>query len=387
MSDNHAESHAQVIAAVALLLAAALCASADSLVINDSDNSQLIRFESDGDIVLSRGWIVEHARLHEWTSELDPRDPVAGGAEGVREFIVRGQGGEVVALLDEKRGNLYLRGQAEQVANLQADPNEHELIISAGGVPQAIIDENGNLTYRGNVTEATPSAQRQSLANQYVTLGYDFFDHEDYADIDDAGENICYKFVDTDSYLNPGSFSWADLSCNHGALPNAHDDWQWDETVSKMFQAVRDQHGSRIDVTSAFRCPVKNNAEGSGTNSKHSYGRAFDFQKRDADNNWAPFPDTAAGREALSLANWDVAEDARLAGVDTRRIRLYLASNGPSYSYQQFLDNSWTPEVNFPYSLPGWDPEDPLVVGWDKINNGHCDTGQPPDEGLPLEPR
>ncbi|MFC1736022.1 D-Ala-D-Ala carboxypeptidase family metallohydrolase, partial [Candidatus Hydrogenedentota bacterium] len=63
---------------------------------------------------------------------------------------------------------------------------------------------------------------------------------------------------------------------------NAHGDWQWDETVSKMFQAVYNQHGSRIDTTSGFRCPTKNNAVGGSSLGKHAYGRAFDYQKRDA---------------------------------------------------------------------------------------------------------
>lgn len=345
-------------------------AQADAFRIKMND-AELIRFEDDGDIVLSRGWIVEHARLHEWTSELRAQD-------GVKELVVRHctdgtPDDDVVALLDEERGNLYLRGQAQQVANLQADGNENELVIQSGGFVRAVIDENGNLQYRGSVTEGAAATLREDLAGQYATFGYThFIGNDDYTDLDDAGETLCYKFVDDDTYVDPGNFSFSELSCSHTVVGHAHGEWQWNGTVARMFQAVRDQYGSRIDVTSAFRCPAHNAAIGGAANSKHCVGRAFDFKQRDPDNNWAPFPEPA-GYEDLSLANWAVALAAEDAGVDPRRILLYSGSGG-SESLQSFYDNDWTPQVDFPNDLPS---------GWARINNGHCDSGNDSDMGTP----
>ncbi len=365
-------------AAVACLLTGV--APADEFAVR-FDGDEYIRFEDDGDIVLSRGYVVEHARLHEWTSELRRRN----GEYGVKEFVVRNgytQGTEnIVALIDENRGNLYLRGQAERVTNLQANGNEQEVLIRSGGTVYAAIDVDGNLAYRGNIYEPGTHAPRWNLANQYAPRNYNYFlGHADYVDIDDALENICYKFVSNGMHIDPGGFSWNDLTCNHLLATDAHAEWQWDETVAKMFKAVRDEHGSEIHVTSAFRCPAYNQYIGSTRTSKHSYGRAFDFKKRDVNNNWDEFDTaTAAGREGLSVANWDVAQDAETAEVDPNRIRLYRHDAGQSYTLQRFYDEGWTPLVSFPNNLP---------AGWNWINNGHCDTGQPRDYGLaPVEPR
>jgi len=108
-------------------------------------------------------------------------------------------------------------------------------------------------------------------------------------------------------YVNPGNFSFNELSCNHGVLPGAHAAWQLDDGVSQLFQSVRDEYGAAINVTSAYRCPRKNNDIGSRATSRHPYGRAFD---------WA---------QGSSAANWAIAEAADIANA--ANIYLYWGSN------------------------------------------------------------
>jgi hypothetical protein len=140
-------------------------------------------------------------------------------------------------------------------------------------------------------------------------------------------------------YENPGNFSFQELSCNHGSLPDSHPHWQLDKGVSGLFQDVRDEHGSSITVTSAYRCPRKNNSIGSLATSHHAYGRAFDFSQG-----------TAQG-------NWDVAQAAADAGVNMNRIRLYF--NSSSYSFQFLTANGYSGSI--------------LPSGWTTYTNGHCD--------------
>jgi hypothetical protein len=174
-----------------------------------------------------------------------------------------------------------------------------------------------------------------TLYNQYAQYGYNAFPVSR------------SKFLNDTGYHNPGNFSFADLDCNHGGLPQAHGTWQWDETVSKMFQAVRDQYGAAITVTSAFRCPVKNiDTEGGSRSSKHVYGRAFDFQQ-------------LVGGQPSTQENWDVGQAAANEAVGVLRtcILFYPYAGGQYKSLKDFEDNGWGPG-----NLP---------PGWSVINQGH----------------
>ncbi len=318
--------------ATMLLVATTLPCFAGDFKIN-AGGATLCTFTDTGNLVLGSGWVVENARLHQWTSELSPRDDV-------KEFIVR-SGSTVVAVLDERRGNIYLRGGLEEeVVNLQASALDELRINNSYGTLQAVITENGDLRIRGTVTDATADEDRQALEDQYDTYNYHYFDdfYQGY------GDARCARFVDDNSYL-PGNLSFDDLKCNHGGLQPTHGDWQWNETVSKMFAAVEVEYGSTITVTCAFRCPRKNNYQGSNSLSKHAYGRAFDYD------------------EGTTQANWDVALDAATAGVDPDRILLYPYEGGQWIKLQDFIDNGWNPS-----NLP---PD------WNEISLGHCDSGQP----------
>lgn len=305
------------------------------------DQVRALNFEADGDVIVPYGWVVPQARLHVWTSELRPRDEV-------KEFIVR-IGGNVVAMMDESRQSLYLRGTVTTgVATLAQNPSLSELVVRSNGVARAVIDPSGNLRIRGGITQGYCAEQREDLVAQYDDLGYDYFDQY-------FGAVQCYKLVNNWMYINPGSFSFDALSCNHDALPRNHGNWQWDETVSRMYQAVANQYGAAINVTSGFRCPTKNNdVPGASNDSKHVYGRAFDFAHPTAQN-----PSTQA--------NWliAVAAASQAVGVPTDRIFLYSQINARR-TYADFLANGWN-----------WQN---LPPGWTAITHGHCDSGQPANE-------
>lgn len=284
---------------------------------------------------------MENARQHPWTSELNPRD-------GVTHLIVRDSGVENVAVLDRLRGNLYLRGNlTENVSNLTAS-GDSEFVVSDGTFVAAVIDEDGNLDLRGARSEASCGPVRQDLVDQYTDFGYDYFD-------DHFAPVACYKFVDDESYVNPGNLAFGEWSCQHydhpdqdAPLGRAHAPWQWDETLSKMFQAVRDEYGEPITVTSGFRCPI-HNEQFSTRRSKHAYGRAFDYS------------------QGNTQANWDVALAGNNAEVNSERIFLYpQTGGGDEIPLSDFLANGWNPN-----NLP---------PGWTAITRGHIDSGEPEEE-------
>jgi len=137
-------------------------------------------------------------------------------------------------------------------------------------------------------------------------------------------------------YQNPGNFSYNDLSCNHGTvLPGAHPHWQWDDEVSALFQEVRNTYGSAITVTSAYRCPRKNNSVSSAADSDHAYGRAFDWDQGSSAGNWA-----------VAVA----------ANGHATTVLLYCGS--AKKSYQELIDLECGPST-FP-------------AGWTGYTNGHA---------------
>ena len=327
----------------AVLLAltlATLVAHAGELRI-EADTDDLLRIDGNGNAILSEGWIVENARQHPWTSELNPRD-------GVTHLIVRDSGVENVAVLDRLRGNLYLRGNlTENVSNLTAS-GDSEFVVSDGTFVAAVIDEDGNLDLRGARSEASCGPVRQDLVDQYTDFGYDYFD-------DHFAPVACYKFVDDESYVNPGNLAFEDWSCQHGSLPRAHGVWQWDETISRIFQAVRNEYDDIIRVTNGFRCPTKNNDVSTSarkSQSKHAYGRAFDLNQLYHSN--------------PTLANWEVANSAAAVGVAQDRIFLYNQNRTVRKSLEAFIED-------------GQDASN-LPPNWTAIGLVHIDSGQPWDE-------
>lgn len=112
---------------------------------------------------------------------------------------------------------------------------------------------------------------RDILREMYPTYGY-------------SPAPDCEDLVDASSYVNPGNLPFSELSCEHPESVEAHSH-QWDNTVSDTFQDIRNEFGSGIKVTSAFRCPLHNeNASNIGSDSAHAYGNAFDFQQPDSEN-------------------------------------------------------------------------------------------------------
>lgn len=312
----------------------------------------LLRIESDGDVVLPFGWIVDEARLHQWTRELRQRGDVS-------EFVIQRQDGTVLALIDAKRGNLYIYDfHLALVANIASGPRE--FLIKTGSLLRFRLTTEGILYFRGTETEGTCADERQDLVDQYDDLSYNYFDVH-------FGAVECYKLVDNNSYVDPGDFPYNKLKCSHTdeegqPLSRAHTPWEWDETVAHMFQAVHDKYGADIDVTSGFRCPLKNDSIPNANNeSKHAYGRAFDYQQM-------------VGGLPSTQKNWDVALKANAAELDPNRIRLYDLGGSPSMTLQQFYTGGWDAD-NLPHSLPGNSPD------WTGISRGHCDSGQPAYEG------
>lgn len=233
-----------------------------------------------------------------------------------------------------------------------------KFIVKTSSTRQALVDQLGQLFIRGSLTEPSCTGDRQDLVDQYDDLGYDYFD-------DDFGPVECYKFVDSSSYVSPGNLNQfrytQELKCSHTAegtgqaLLRPHSPWEWDETVAHMFQDVRDEYADPIKVTSAFRCPTKNNDAGGTRLGKHAYGRAFDYQQLTG----SPLvPDTTE--------NWQIALDAKVAGVDYQRILLYKNSGSTFKTLKEFQDNGWT-DTNLP-------------PNWTLINRGHIDSGQPASE-------
>ena len=96
------------------LTLATLVAHAGELRI-EADTNDLLRIDGNGNAILSEGWIVENARQHPWTSELNPRD-------GVTHVIIRNNAVENVAVLDRLRGNRYLRSRTVCCNSLNNTP-------------------------------------------------------------------------------------------------------------------------------------------------------------------------------------------------------------------------------------------------------------------------
>jgi len=161
-------------------------------------------------------------------------------------------------------------------------------------------------------------------------------------------ENLVTRLAShTREYVNPGNFRYTELDCNHGSLSEPHPNWQWDATVSELFQTIRNVYGGPIFVTNAFRCPRKNNSVGSSYTSKHAYGRAFDYQQN------SPY----------SQNNWGVAQAAEDAGVSPFRILLYNQTSAVFQSFQWLKNNGYGPTH--------------LPPGWTRYNHGHIDSGNP----------
>lgn len=147
--------------------------------------------------------------------------------------------------------------------------------------------------------------------------------------------------VNSSTYVNPGNLSFSELNCNGSSCGNHA--YQLDNTVSTVFQTVRDEYGGPIIVTSAYRCPRWNIQVGGTTDSKHTQGNAFDFDNGSTSTNWA------------------VAQSAKDAGISTSKILLYPQTGGGSYKTLSTLETGGYNATNLP-------------SGWTEYNFGHITT-------------
>ena len=115
-----------------------------AFTVKDGAGTEWLQFQSDGDVLVMYGVVVENASV----AQLTPSSSRA-------EWIVKLGSGDVVALLNLDDGNLYIAGTASpEQETLAADPETPELVVKDGqGTALALIDDQGNLKFRGKLCE------------------------------------------------------------------------------------------------------------------------------------------------------------------------------------------------------------------------------------------
>jgi hypothetical protein len=145
-----------VLIATALALTFAGSGQAGELSLRNAANQELAFITHLGNMTCT-GYVAPQARLHQWTSELNPRD-------GVAELIVTNAAGDFVALFDPLRKNVYLRGNIYQQSAVTPSSLRGELIIrNSAGTAKAMITEDGDLYLAGTLTEGQTITERETL--------------------------------------------------------------------------------------------------------------------------------------------------------------------------------------------------------------------------------
>jgi hypothetical protein len=184
---------------------------------------------------------------------------------------------------------------------------------------RASLTINGSTCY--SAWEAIIQDDKDQLRQQYVDTGYS-----------PIPARTSSALKNSSTYVNPGNLTFSEAQCNGASYCGNHE-YLLDNTLSSVFQDVRDELGSPIYVTSAYRCPRWNIHEGGTANSRHTQGNAFDFDNGEAQENWA------------------VAQAAKAAGVATTKILLYPQSGGGTYKTLSWLESNGYNDTNLP---PGW---------------------------------
>lgn len=107
--------------------------------------------------------------------------------------------------------------------------------------------------------------------------------------------------------------------------------------------SVRLQYGNNMEipVSSGYRCPRKNTAEGSKSTSKHVVGKAFDWP----------------GNGLTTVDMWNIAQVAASQSSKSRTL-LYFGSG--NYKSLATLENEGCDGTHLP-------------AGWSSYTNGHVD--------------
>ncbi|MGC8738075.1 MAG: D-Ala-D-Ala carboxypeptidase family metallohydrolase [Candidatus Hydrogenedens sp.] len=101
----------------------------------------------------------------------------------------------------------------------------------------------------------------------------------------------CSKYV-TNQQNHPAHYEKEDLlpfnvlQCHHGTLNYPHDGWAIEDGIAECYDAVEQAYSGTINVTSVYRCPVKNSSVNGSLTSKHLLGKAFDFDQPSSEANW-----------------------------------------------------------------------------------------------------
>ena len=224
-----------------------------------------------------------------------------------------------------------------------ADPetgNEVTLTITA---PTAAAGRNYRLNYR---IQASLTIAGSTATCDWTTIQQDGRDYlrQQYLDVNPGrvAPPARTALVTAATYVNPGNLNFNELNCNGGGFCANHA-YQLDDTVSDLFQQVRNEVGVAIRITSCYRCPRYNRSVNGVPNSRHIRGQAFDF-----DNGTA--------------ANWTIATEAADQGgaeIPTTSILLY-SQDGTRLTLMQLIDGGFNAN-----NLP---------PGWTEYRNGHIST-------------
>lgn len=117
-------------------------AQVSAFTIRNGEGSELLQFQSDGDVLVMRGVVVENASAAQMT-------PSSTRAEWMLKLGATG----ILALLNPDDGNFYIKGAVvAQQGDLSDNPNIAEFVLrDAQGTTLALIDSQGNLRLRGRL--------------------------------------------------------------------------------------------------------------------------------------------------------------------------------------------------------------------------------------------
>ena len=228
-----------------------------------------------------------------------------------------------------------------------ADPETSNEVTLTITVPEVTAGRNYRLNYR---IQASLTIAGSIATSNWATIQQDGRDYlrQQYEDVDTTRRGLTIlppartsaALVTAATYVNPGNLSFNELNCNGGRFCANHA-YQLDDTASNRFQAVRNELGVAINVTSCYRCPRWNEREGGVNTSRHIRGHAFDFDNHS------------------TVANWEVAVNAVEAGIPATSILLYN-------QIRQYKSFHWL--TNNRYNA------DNLPDGWTTYAHGHIST-------------
>lgn len=147
--------------ALAALLGVALCGCPPfEFAIVDEQAQVVFGIDHEGNI-FPTGPIVE---------EVEPESEDLSAHLDVPEFLVKNADGTIVARVDSTTGAVYLMGRFSREPELEASAAAELLFVDGAGTVQALIDEDGNLKYRGQAAMAMRRAVSSDTYNPCGTL-------------------------------------------------------------------------------------------------------------------------------------------------------------------------------------------------------------------------